>query len=227
MDDRIERVTPELALVDPILAAAARAHLPDPGDCLVVRRRPAFSTDPVAPAFQRELRALGPERQPRVGLRLPVRRVATAAVWLLPVLVVGSSLLAFIPPGGSSRPRFLSPARVEVPAPTESGARPPVALRIVSGRDGRIAIRWPPDSTAAFYHLVLLGGGKRIDLWPNTNSAEYVADLVAPRPHPSRIVLYRWFVYPGYQSASGPEIGRALAHGVVVTPGPADSGASG
>lgn len=115
MDERIQSLTPELALIDPVLAAEARAQLPDPQDCLSVRRATHEAAVPVT--------TLAVEPAPEATGSMRMRSIAIAAAWLVPILLVASSLLAFIPPGESSRPRL--------PASTESGvdrnSKPPAS----------------------------------------------------------------------------------------------------
>lgn len=84
----MQGITPELALVDSGLAAAARAFLPNPGDCLAPRPRPAAA----AVALQR---AEEPSQQQR---RSPLTLLATAAASLIICGALASPLLAFLPP---------------------------------------------------------------------------------------------------------------------------------
>jgi hypothetical protein len=230
MDDRIDNVTPELALVDPTLATLARARLPAPGDCLVGRRRPVVgittAVSPVAPdGCQAEFERLPPDSRWRAR-----ERVFVVSAWLVAIAIVGSSLLAFIPPRGSSRPRILNdevavsgvdgpavPAqsatvrqtgRSQVKASDRAGA--------VARADGRISIRWPADRRAAFYNVILFRNGTRIDLWPTSNSATYVAPRASWVARGPKGIRYRWYVFPGYRSGKAVDFGPMLGHGVVI-----------
>src|SRR3954454_18557952 len=90
----MERISPELALVDPVIATAARARLPDPSDCLARRPRGASV----------EAGAVEPEqRQPHRFLHT----VGTTAAWLVLFAVIGSPLLAFLPQKASLRPQVV------------------------------------------------------------------------------------------------------------------------
>lgn len=126
----MEHISPELALVDPVIATAARARLPDPPDCLA--RRP-----PTAPV---EAGAAEPEQRQRHRF---LRAVGTTAAWVVICAVVTSPLLAFLPPKASSRPQIVEngddPAFAE-PAVTEGSFAPtstPVTILPATSTEGR------------------------------------------------------------------------------------------
>lgn len=215
MDDQVEKLTPELALVDPLLAARVRALLPEPLDCLAPRER--------SPIVDRGLAARGtPARRPTGSRRL--KNIAVAAAWLMPVLLVGSSLLAFLPAGESSRPRVLQPSATEsrplivsrLPGDRDRGLRLQTTRRAVSVDGRRVVLQWRAVKDTSAYNLVIVRGSRRVDLWPTTNRAVIVADA---GPVPTRFspgVRYDWAVYVGNPSARRSP--RPLARGAFVLP---------
>lgn len=230
MGDSIDHTTPELALVDPVLAARARARLPPPGDCLAPQRRSiseiTAATSLVRPSLPQTL-----ERAHAVERGRVLDRVAVVGAWLLVLVIVGSSLLAFVPQSSSSRPEVMAvdsapaarepvtPRQDRTVTPVRSGAAGASEAIAIAREDGGIWIRWPSDDRASFYNVILLRSGTRIDLWPTVNSATYMTphDIwVAQR---AQGIRYRWYVYPGYRSGAAIDFGSALAQGVVVAGG--------
>jgi hypothetical protein len=93
----LEPISPELALIDPELAARARAALPDPGSFgMPVRRpRPAPSAAETAPAHTEAHRPY------------PIWARVTAALWLLVLgILIGGAAI----PHAQDAPRVLPPA---------------------------------------------------------------------------------------------------------------------
>lgn len=130
----MESLSPELALIDPELAARARACLPDPGDCLSHVSRQLLTP---APAPSRAL----PAGRASTGRQLVGRGLGIASG----VVVVGflaTSLLAFIPQGESARPEVVGNQST---SPTSA------------------TLRWREDPEADAYNLVLVWGDRRID----------------------------------------------------------------
>ena len=75
-------------------------------------------------------------------------------------------------------------------------------------------IEWPRQPTAVFYSLILVRAGERLDFRAPTNVAELRSDGQRPP------VVYHWFVYPAFGSASKPTYGRLVADGTVrLSPG--------
>ena len=217
MDDPLETITPELALVDPDLAAAARVWLASPGDCLAPRLRPAPAAVVRVPGRAQETR---PPRSAR--LRRTTVRLAVAATWLVAIGIVGSSLLAFVPPPRSSRPQIQDDGAASVagtvpqPSPqVEPSARIQAQERgsAVTTPNGGIEIRWPTDRRASLYNVIVLRDGARIDLWPTTNKAASTPPAALWIARRARGIQYRWFVYPGYRSGKSVHYGHVLAQG--------------
>jgi hypothetical protein len=224
VDDHLGNLTPELALVDPSLAEAARACLPWPGDCLAPR--PRVRTLPATDVQLVDVVGPGDEvarasRWRRGGARRP----AVAASWLVVAALVGSSLLAFVSSSSPSMPRIVSsdnpPPSKTRPAPAARCARvirrnaASTAGTALVRSTGRIVIRWPSDRRAAYYNVVLLRGGTRVDLWPAKNVATYSPPQAVRIESGSNDLRYRWFVYPGYRSKGAVRFGPVLASGTV------------
>lgn len=230
MDDVTLQISPDLALVDPVLARAARAALADPPDCLAPRER---AQRPTEPSLDRVSTVPVP-RDRRAALPSRIERIVVVALSIVLVAVAIVPFLAFIPPGESSKPRILSvdttAPTVLKPAPKHLTPRPlasGVAASQVEASDAtllgdRITIRW---STAprqpAFYNLVLFVDGRRVDAWPTSNTLTY-----APPPGQGRDlrptgIRYRWYVYPGYRGKNAVRFGPLIATGSAVSKQPA------
>lgn len=187
--------SPELALVDPELAAAARRLLRRPGDCLAPRPRAGpVAAQPPVPAAR---------RRPSV---LAVLATLVVAV------IVGSPAVDLIP-RSSAGPSFSEPSPTVVdPAREQPSADSP---RIA----GATELRWPSVAGADFYDVVVWRDGERVlDVWPRTNSLVVPAGgaLETRTLAPGR---YLWFVYAGFDGKTAPRFGELLAHGELdVTP---------
>ena len=186
----MDAVSPELALVDPELAAAARRLLRGPGDCLIRRpREDRIAVTPPVPAGRHRPSALAV--------------VATLVV----ALVVGSPAVDLIP-RSSAGPTFADePAS---PGVETTPVRPATAGPAVAPAT---ELRWPLVAGADFYDVVLWRDGARVlDAWPRTNRLVVTSGgaLEARRLAPGR---YLWFVYAGFDGKTAPRFGPLLAHG--------------
>lgn len=183
-------MTPDLALVDPDLAAALRALLPDSGDCLAPRPRALPVAGPSEVAWKDERRSAPDHRRLR-------RSVATAGAWLLLGGIVASPLLAFLPPASA-------PIILDTP---ESHASP---KETVDGSITGLTIRWRDVSGAVLYNVILTRGSKRFDRW--TLQPHIRIEESKTRGMPA--LRYAWFVYPGFKSNVGRlRYGGVVAHG--------------
>jgi hypothetical protein len=191
-------LSPELALVDPELAAAARRLLRGPGDCLAGRARegPVAAQSPV-PSGRRRPSALAV--------------LATLVV----AVIVGSPAVDLIP-RSSAGPSFAEPSPTVVEPVREQRSADSQGIARAT------ELRWPLVAGADFYDVVLWRDGKRVlDVWPRTNRLVVPAGgaLEARTLAPGR---YLWFVYAGFDGKTAPRFGALLAHGELdVTPGTA------
>jgi hypothetical protein len=137
-----EAISPELALVDPELAAAARALLPGPGEF-----RPAWHTQPAAPAQP------AADVQPARRRARHVRRAALVACALATAAAVGGAL-------ETTRAGRHEAMQVPVARPV---VRPPQ-----QARESR-TYTWPAVPGARTYEIRLLRG--REPVWSATTTA--------------------------------------------------------
>jgi hypothetical protein len=227
-----EVVSPELALVDPVLAARARASLGEPGE-LAARFAPRPSADPVdagpsaalsrpEPAVVRRLRVKRSWR-----LHVGVAAVTVASLLLLDVRVqVGQTpaeadspeaTQAVAPPSGAvkpSAPRQTPRTQGGKPSaprqtPRTQGAKPKPAAQPVTRR-----FAWAPTQGASAYHVELFRAGARV----------FSVDTQQPQlTVPARWKLdgkqyvlsageYQWFVWPivGGRRASSATVQASL-----------------
>lgn len=212
MSNSMMPISPELALVDPDLAAAARALLPDPPDCLS-RRLPlplaplAASSDATPASPARGSADVPRLRDPRRALR----SVATAGAWIVLAGVVASPLLAFLPP--NQAPSIVN--TLPQPAPPPTAPPLPKAPSGSARVDIGPTIRWRAVPGASLYNLILVDGSRRVDLWSMKPSVR----VTRPQRAGARltpIVTYAWFVYPVFRSSSGKlRFGTVTAHGSI------------
>ncbi len=214
MSKRAIPISPELVLVDPDLAAAARASLPEPPDCLATRPRIQGEPTPSAVAPPHVGRV---EDRPRArGRRGLLRSALTAGAWLVLAGVMATPLLAFLPPARA--PSLVGALPIQ---PPQLSTRPPqpVVEEGIKDRSGSI-IRWRPVSGASFYNVILVRGSQRVDLWPTLPRVR-VANSSPSNLRSTPKMSYSWFVYPGFKPSKGKvRYGPLVAHGVVaVKPG--------
>jgi hypothetical protein len=189
----MEPVSPELALVDPELAARARRQLPEPPDALA--RRPPGPTMPVAPASADPDRSLTDVARAATSLRFVVVAVMLASAFLGPVAV---DLLSRSGNAGASGSGGESTA---VPRPVTSVPGP--------GGPG-VELRWQSVSGAVSYDVIVWRGGARVlDLWPTGSRVRIPYAALDPG-------RYLWFVYP--RAGSGRGFGPLAGHGSFAVP---------
>lgn len=196
-----QALSPELALVDPDLAAAARALLPEPADCLATRpRTQPRSTSGTAASVDPTSNVAEHRRTPRRARR----NVVAAGAWLVLAGIVASPLLAFLPP--TQAPTLVDALPVPQPASSASDGG------VISGP----TIRWRPVAGASLYNVILVDGSRRVDLWPTRPRVRVTRSRRANlRPTPT--VRYSWFVYPGFKlPGRGVRYGSVIAHGTIV-----------
>jgi hypothetical protein len=137
-------VSPELALIDPELAAAARALLPYPAPASVARpRAPAGAARRVEVALEEPVAEAPVAGAPVGAPRRRYRRLLTTGVpALLATLVL--ALIVIVDWQDRGMPRLLEPTDA-LPSPT---ARAPIATSPPAGTTARSATTPPPTTTA-------------------------------------------------------------------------------
>ena len=238
--------SPELALVDPALAAALRASLPDPPNCLAPRPAPPVLVTapitppapvpraapappaPAAPARATVARAPAPAPRPvamhrsrEAGSRWGRVRRATFAI-----VVVGLVGLPFVAFGSPEYPRLEGPRSPAAAGPEPGNAArqlPPSRIEF-SGRKverssdaRRRVLEWPTVRKASLYNVVFVAGKQRVDRWVNGTSLA-IATTPNRRSSGGRLLVYRWYVYPLYRQHAGFRFGKLLSQGTIRLP---------
>jgi hypothetical protein len=171
-------VSPELALVDPELAAAARALLPGPGQF-----RPAWKAQapaPARPASPGQRAASEQTSGPHIS---HIRRAALVACALAAAATVGGVLEAIR--GGGQETAQIPAAQAAAGAPHEA-----VVAREV--REAR-TYTWPAVPGARTYEITLLRGREQV--WSATTTATTAEFPARLRLAPGR---YTWSATPAF-----------------------------
>jgi hypothetical protein len=233
----MEPISPELCLVDPVLARRARELLPPIEGWAPATR----ATAPASPAPRAHFTRLGawllvPSVVLNVALLWPKSPSEPGSAWAPAPVLDRSPPARKSPPAHKSPPadksppaRRSPPARTSPPAgtrrtgprkaavlaakaaPRRESARPPAAPHVVRGRR---VLRWPATAGATSYDLVLWRGHRRVaDLWPRVPSMT-VASVACGTGRRLEKGRYLWFVYPVVAKGSG-RYGRLAGWGSV------------
>ena len=220
----MNQISPELALVDPELAAEARAALPEPAP---IKRPPSVEQPaPVEAPAQVERPARRSRRRPRrvvavVGALVLAAAVAAVALTRMrdePQPATGSAAPAQVPekstpvarpkpkPVPAARPKAKpTPTRTRTPPPTPTatvlGAKklaPPSAPKPLPPSEGHRVYIWAPTDGALYYRVEFLRNGKPF----------HAAETAGPSLRlPATLRLppgtYRWSVRPATVGAAG------------------------
>lgn len=214
-----ELVSPELALVDPELAARARRALPEPDTFAWLE---ATRPIPAKPASPRR--------------RLDLARTGRSAVLVLLAasLLVNADLLF---EHRDAAPAEMQPSRAAVPARKPAprygvrGAERKLvapAKRAASPRRHRasagspatapsksLRLKWPKASSAVQYDVVIWRGHKRVlDLWTRVPRLDVAALPCAQAQKLTPRARHLWFVYPQLSRGKAARFGTLLKWGV-------------
>jgi hypothetical protein len=154
-----EPISPELVLVDPVLAAAARAALPEVPDCLALP--PGLAARPRPPAVR--VVAPVPTAAPLPLRPRPIRR-ALARARLVAVPFAAS--LALLGAWRMVDPESVPGAARQHPAVELQGLAAPPAARPAAP----VVLAWPAEAEAAYYNVILVRGERRVDPGPSSRA---------------------------------------------------------
>jgi hypothetical protein len=202
----MEPISPELCLVDPVLARRARELLPS---LVEIAAEPIGAPEAPVPS------------QPRRRGRL-----TRAGGWVLAFSLLLN--VALLWPNRASDAPVLAPAPTPAPQAARSPAPPPVSKRptpkptsgVLAAKaeakrstrtarparprvvQGRRVLSWHANARADLYDLVLWRGHRRVaDLWP-TKAKVSVATVTCSAGKRLAKGRYLWFVYPVVDRAS-------------------------
>jgi hypothetical protein len=199
-EEQLLVVSPELALVDPELAAAARAALPD-------RPLSTAAAVPAAPLEPPEPSEARPAEPPRRAARPPRRRVRRPVL----LCVFAAALVLGVAHARDPVQGVMAGGRLDVPG----AARQPGVEAAAAGVEARTppkVLIWPQVAGAAAYRVELFRGGVRI--YGGTTRETRLELPFSWRYEGLRRELvpgaYRWIVYPLLPQ------GTALAQGDAV-----------
>jgi hypothetical protein len=187
----MEPISPELCLVDPVLARRARELLSPLEDV-----EPALSP---APAAALRVEAAPRGRLTRLGVWLLVPSVVLNAALLWP-RSDSSPVVAASPALPAARPPAKHPAAPKPRTGGVLGAKtkprravdPPVTVPRAQSR----RLSWPATPSATSYDLVLWRGHRRVaDLWPKKPGID-VAKVACGAGRRLKKGRYLWFAYP-------------------------------
>ena len=231
-------LSPELVLVDPVLAVEARLLLGAPQDCLARRRREPAPVE----GWRHDNDGVSPRRIWASGgsCATPIRSgspndPAGAPLFTVPSFAPERRLSsAFAPSVVVEDHRRVRPSLLTIVVmlllalliglpsfdlvPWSSAERPsfvpadPNTEATTAPAEG-LVLAWPKAEGATLYDLVLWRGGRRmLDLWPETNHID-VHDTVAKSGKRLPPGTYRWFVFAGFGSRDDLRFRKALANG--------------
>jgi hypothetical protein len=237
-----EPLSPELALIDPELAAAARERLPDVPESYAVPSAPYEFAPRFVAEYERAARETGDRAEPKRQRRRRGRYLALAVA----LLVVPVALWAMDWRGDDDVARSSTPPVEAAPTPPpqppavekqtskppaqQKKGRPRAASRRAdrSGR-GRSAVpqhsrsapvvRWAPVRKATFYWLQLYrvglpGTQKILDAYPRRPQLEVPRVWTnAGRRYRLAAGLYRWEVWPQFGAPGEVRYTRKLTQG--------------
>lgn len=225
--DTIPLISPELALVDPVLAEWARARLPDPPYTQSARDdvQAAIPASPRAEVEWTPARAR--DRRTRRVMRGPAR-AASRAVALVVLAAAG-----FFTSGALDTQSGSAPVAFSVAAETAAAGRPKAASKGHTTNSPSVppqpagtakrptptksqlaprAFGWVAVAGAASYEVEFVRAGRRIFAGKTIQPRLTLSTRWTYRAHKFRLVpgLYRWNVWPIYNSASGSRRGRPV-----------------
>jgi len=195
-----EPLSPELALVDPELAARARAALPIP----------ILDAEPPARIEAPPKRRSG-SRLLRGAMLLVLLASLTLNVDLLVERRQNSPQQAAIPAarvGAVSAAVAVKKAGARQPLPFPAPAKPPKVMRG--------PLRWARSAAAIRYDIVIWRGHRRVlDIWTTRPRVDLAALPCTERRRLQAGRRYLWFVYPMLRQKPTARFGKLLRFGVV------------
>ena len=227
-------LSPELALVDPVLAARARESLalaPDAHPTLgSAAARASLDATVGRRLVVREDKARGAQKYPKRSDRISWPTVAAmAVVTLVALLLIGvnagdsgapSSQVSRVPPVPGTtlakpkpKPKASKP-RASGTTPKASGTRPRIEP---SARVKPLRLAWAPVAGASRYHVELFQAGTRVFVGDARDSQVTVPARwkLNGAAHFLRPGEYRWLVWP---IVHGRRSGRAIVQSQLVVP---------
>jgi hypothetical protein len=195
-----EPVSPELALVDPVLAERARLALPDRPEFPPVRRTAEPPTAPPVAVTAELPAAPVPSRgdMPRSRAR-QVRRRSGAAFGLIAAAALGGLASALVTADFSepaSRATSVAPAQVAAAEPGEATTRAARPIAPTAGQERVFA--WAPVAKARAYEFQLFRGETLVYRMRVSDSRLTLPPQwrLEGRPQTARPGSYRWYVWP-------------------------------